>query len=231
MVFQIAFYCPDRHIFYDRVGSMDKTGLGGGATARFRLAQALAHQGHQVQFIFNCKKSTMYKRVQYIPLEDITEIKTDVLIASSSGGQLDLSPMLSINIEAQIKAIWVHGTPSIGGIDQIDFSYIYTPSNFIRQVVQDEWGIPSSKLFVFHNGLEEKFYQPGFIFEKPSRDPYRIGYCGHPSKGLDESIAVLNLLRREDKRFHLHVFGGNGLYGAKDTKMEEKEGVIFRGTI
>ncbi|MGE5464363.1 MAG: glycosyltransferase family 4 protein, partial [Syntrophothermus sp.] len=83
----------------------------------------------------------------------------------------------------------------------------------------------------FHNGLEEEFFQPGFSFQKIVRDPYRIAYCGHPTKGLDASIGILNLLRKREKRFHLHVFGGNGLYGAKDVEMDEKEGVTFRGTI
>jgi glycosyltransferase involved in cell wall biosynthesis len=66
-------------------------------------------------------------------------------------------------------------------------------------------------------------------FSEPLRDPYSLVYISHPSKGLSAAIEVLNLLREKDKRFFLHVFGGDALWGGND-KTISIPGVVYHGT-
>jgi glycosyltransferase involved in cell wall biosynthesis len=64
------------------------------------------------------------------------------------------------------------------------------------------------------------------------RNPFRIGYATHPSKGLDAAVAVLRLLRRQEPRFELHVFGGRRLWGARERlRLFGEPGVVFHGLL
>jgi glycosyltransferase involved in cell wall biosynthesis len=95
-----------------------------------------------------------------------------------------------------------------------------------------EWRVPASSIFVSHHGVERVLYAadepaPG------SRDPFRIGYATHPSKGLDAAVAVLRILRREEPRFELHIFGGHRLWGGRDRHDPGggEPGVVFHGLL
>jgi glycosyltransferase involved in cell wall biosynthesis len=57
-------------------------------------------------------------------------------------------------------------------------------------------------------------------------------YTGHPVKGLDAAMELLRLLRREDQRFTLHVYGGRRLWGQADESTESlPEGVVWHGLV
>jgi glycosyltransferase involved in cell wall biosynthesis len=231
MTLRVTFYCPDKHIsFYGH--TPDRVGIGGGLTARIRLAGALARRGHQVTMVAFTPKEHWYEQVHYLPLETVDKIDTDVLIASSSGDKLDLSPVLELKVRAALRIAWVHGTPKLGGIAILPFDYLYTPSNFIRQVVQDEWGLPAStRLFVSYNGVERRFFKKGFFRRTPERNPHQLVYMGHPNKGLQGALGVLHVLREQDSRYELHIYGGDGLYGGKDQAIQGLPGVVYHGTV
>jgi glycosyltransferase involved in cell wall biosynthesis len=229
MKYTITFYCPDRHIRYDAGRTPEKKGVGGGVNARIRLAQALARQGHNVTLICNCSRSELHFGVQYLPLEKIKQIDTDILILTSSGGDLSLEPALSLSITAKLKILLLHGMPKPKGVESIRPDYYYPPSNFIREVILKEWGgnIPENQIFVSHRGVTKKNYEGSikkaeslfsFLFpvkERQPRDPFRLVYIGHPMKGRDEAIGVLNVLRKLDHRYHLYIFGDERLWGGK----------------
>ena len=231
MSFRVTIYCPDKHIsFYG--DTPDRVGIGGGLTARIRLARALARRGHQVNMIAHTPKEQVLDRVRYLPLGTQDQIDTDVLISSSSGDKLDLSPIQKLDIRTKLHIAWVHGTPKLGGIEQLPFDYLYTPSNFIRSVVQNEWGLPSyTRLFVSYNGIEQTFFKDRFFIKKPGRNPHHLVYMGHPNKGLQGALGVLRVLREQDMRYELHVYGGDGLYGGEDQPMQDLPGVIYHGTL
>jgi glycosyltransferase involved in cell wall biosynthesis len=229
MIYSVTFYCPDTHIQYDGRTPYTK-GVGGGITARIRMARALVRAGHRVTMVVNCAKKARIDGVEYQPLEDVKKIQGDVLILNTSGGPLDLSPLLKLDVDVGLRAVWTSGTPRPGGLDDIGYDFVYAKSNFLRQVADEAWGVPEAKIFVAYNGFEEGDFKRA---EKSSvkRDPYRLVYFSHPSKGLETSLDVLHRLRSVDSRFHLVVFGGTQLWGQEEAAMPSVPGLDYRGLV
>src|SRR5262245_9221107 len=98
----VTIYCPDRHLTYDG-RTADRQGVGGGVTARIRLARALASLGHRVTMLVNCPGEASHAGVRYIPWHGVTRIRTDVLILNTSGGALDLRSILAVDVEARLR--------------------------------------------------------------------------------------------------------------------------------
>jgi len=217
MKYQVTFYCPDRHVQYDAGRTPDKKGVGGGVTARIRLAQALARNGHAVTMICNCVRDEEHIGVHYLPLEQVKEIKTEVLLLSTSGGALSLEPLLDLKISSKLKILLVYGIPKPKGIDDIGVDYFYPPSNFIREVMLNEWeGVTKEKIFVTYFGVLKSNFERGDLSARLfPRNMFRLAYIGHPSKGKDAAMGILSILRKKDKRYHLHVFGDERLWGEK----------------
>src|ERR1700690_2231192 len=105
---QIVIYCPDRHFLYDGA-TPDQAGVGGGLTVRIRIAAALAQRGHRVSVICNCSRQAVHRGVLYRPLASVGRIQADVLVMHSSGGGIDLTPLLSIPIETQVRIFLLSG--------------------------------------------------------------------------------------------------------------------------
>ena len=228
--FRVSMYCPDHHLSYDG-STPDKQGVGGGVMVRIRLAAALAKLGHQVTMICNCPRAATFDGVRYIPLAQAQSIDTDVLILSSSGGDLDLRPALKLDIKASLRLIWVHGTPLLKGLHEIPFDYVCSPSNFIRQVALDDWGVAREKTFVSYHGVDAAFLQRPLFANPARRNLFKLVYSSHPSKGLDAALGVLRILRRHDPRFELHIYGGNRLWGGTDQAPAQEDGVFYHGMI
>lgn len=227
---RVTLYCPDHHLSYDG-STPDKQGVGGGVMVRIRLAAALAKLGHQVTMICNCPRAAVFDSVQYLPLAQVKSIDADVIILSSSGGDLDLRPALQLDIKAGLRLIWVHGTPLLKGLHEIPFDFVCAPSNFIRQVAIKEWDVPREKTFVSYHGVDPAFLQtPGF-FNRRERNLFKLAYASHPSKGLDAALGVLRILRMHDPRFELHIYGGNRLWGGADQPPAKEDGVFYHGMI
>jgi len=229
MTYRVLFYSPDTHIEYDGHLPYAK-GVGGGITARIRMARALARAGHDVSMVVHCPRKTTIDGVLYIPLQKALELKGDVLILNTSGGPLDLSPVLDLPMEVGLTAVWTSGTPRPGGLDKVEYDFIYAKSNFLRRVARDEWGVEEDKIFVAYNGFEELDFKDAERGQK-ERHPHRLVYFSHPSKGLDTAIAITKLLRQSNPSFHLSIFGGNQLWGQEEELIEQEEGVEFRGLV
>lgn len=217
--YNITFYCPDRHIRYDGGRSPDTKGVGGGVTVRIRLAHALAKRGHSVSMICNCVREEVDRGVHYIPLNRATEINTDILILATSGDGLTLEPFLQLKTQAKLKLLLAHGTDQPGAINKISFDSFYAISNFIRQVMRDDWGVPTNKIFVsYHGVIKEDFrLDPNWLSSwfAIQRDVFRLAYLGHPHKGRDAAFGTLKLLQTINPKYHLHVFGDERLWGGK----------------
>lgn len=226
-MFDVVIYCPDTHILYDAT-MPDKKGVGGGLMARLRLAEALTRLGHHVKLIANVTHPHVYRGVEYIPLQQANQRqKTDILILITSGGALSLEPALDLQIEAKLQLVWVQGFAPIHALEQLPFDFIIPASNFLRDVIRQEWKLTNRPAFVIYNGFPKRSTIP---FPR-RRDPFCLIYTSHPSKGLDAALGVLQKLRAVDERYYLHVFGGDALYGAiKDTFPPQQEGVTYFGT-
>jgi glycosyltransferase involved in cell wall biosynthesis len=225
----ITIYCPDSHLTYDRL-TLDRKGVGGGATARVRAAYALADCGHRVRLFINCPKERTESSVETRHFSKLKKDNSDIFIASTSGGQFDLSSLEKINFDSRLKILLVHGIAQPHGLSYYPFDFVYAPSNFIREKAVHEWGMPPDKVFVSHRGVvESHFTVRGW--RAPKRDPFALLYAGHPSKGMDTAIAILRSLRQIDNRFILHVYGGAGLWGDAGENPLPEPGITYHGII
>ena len=227
--YRIVSYCPDTHIEYDGRTPYD-VGVGGGITARVRMAKALRKLGHDVKIVVNCQRHEYIDGVEYIPLEQFRKADADVLILNTSGGEIDLSPAADLDIRAALRIIWLHGTIEPKGLESLQYDYAYAVSNFVADAARQKWSVTLKQIFVTHNAYEEQLFADAER-SKPTRDPYRIVYFSHPSKGLDTAIEIVRLLRESNSAFHLEVFGGNRLWGERDDAPVQEEGITYHGLI
>ena len=228
-MYRVVFYCPDKHIKYDG-NTPYRTGVGGGITARVRMAKALSKAGHEVVMVVNCPRRERINGVEYLPLGNVRKIEGDVLIANTSGGAMDLRPVLDLETNVRLQLVWAHGTIKPTGLEEVGYDYLYAVSNFVADVAHLDWGIPHERIFVVYNAYEEELFSQAER-KNPIRDPFRLVYFTHPSKGLDTAVAVLKRLRAANPDFHLFVFGGPGLWGQEETEPQQEEGLCYKGLI
>ena len=226
---RVSIYCPDRHVQYNGA-TPDEHGIGGGVTARIRLASALARRGHQVSVTCNTPLAAVVDNVRYVPLDERRPIDTDILILHTTGDKLDLRPARDLLLTTRLRIVLVDGTRPPRGLHDVGMDCLCACSNFIRHTAIREWGVTASDIFVSHHGVER-----GLFAEEPAtlRHQFRIAYATHPSKGLDAAVAVLRILRREEPRFELHVFGGHRLWGQRERQVlyAGEPGVVFHGLL
>jgi glycosyltransferase involved in cell wall biosynthesis len=227
MNYKVVFYCPDRHISYN-LETLEKTGVGGGITARIRMAHALAERGHEVTLAVNCPKEEIIQGVRYRHFSNPGNEKTDVFIATTSGGNLHLGELDLSAIESELKILMIHGVALPGGVKPEDFDFFYILSNFVKKGAVEHWGVQPQKTFVTHRGVVEEYFRKDIELE---RDPYALVYLGHPSKGLDTAIVLWRKLRQLDPRFCLHVFGGNRLWGGEEQTVAPEPGLEYHGLV
>lgn len=228
-MYSITIYCPDSHLAYDRP-RLDHKGVGGGATTRTRMAYALASRGHRVRLYINCPKERKEMGIETRHFSGLKRDHSDIFIASTSGGQFDLSALGAVELENRLKILLVHGINQPNGLSSYPFDFVYSPSNFIRGKTIAEWGVTKDKVFVSHRGvMEPKFAGRGR--QPPVRSLFALLYAGHPSKGLETAVAITRSLRVADKRFHLHVYGGAGLWGEAGENPQPEVGITYHGII
>ncbi|HEY2014293.1 MAG TPA: glycosyltransferase family 4 protein [Bryobacteraceae bacterium] len=225
---QITIYSPDRHFLYDG-STPDAKGVGGGLTARVRLAAALARRGHQVSLICNCPGPSVHDGVPYFPLESVDRIATEALVVHSSGGAFDITPLLSIPIQAKTQIVVSSGIGLPKGTLEFAPHAVYACSNFLRDEIARLCPfVPRKNIFVTHYGIN-RWNWTG-LFDR-ARDPRRLIYSSHPSKGLEASREVVRRLRRNDERFSLHCYGGNQLWGQAEETPPAEPGIFYHGLI
>lgn len=226
--YQVLFYTPDRHVAYNPT-TPDLRGVGGGITARLRMARALARAGHEVTLMANVDRKGELGGVRCLSLDDDPPADVDILVLGTTGDKLSLESAANLAVRAKLTVVAVGGAPRPKGLDVVPFDSLYVVSNFIRAIAVDVWGVPSSKLFTAYNGVEEVLFAATEV-ERASRDPFRIAYLGHPQKGLDAALNVLRRLRQSEPRYSLHLFGGPELWGQAPRGVVEA-GVVDHGLV
>jgi glycosyltransferase involved in cell wall biosynthesis len=178
----------------------------------------------------NCPKETTESGVETRHFSSLKLDRSDIFITTTSGGQYDVGVLGDIELKNRLKILLVHGVAPPNNLPSYPFDFVYSPSNFIRGKVFREWGVAHEKLFVSHRGIEEANFtrhsQKG-----DQRDPFALLYLGHPSKGLETAIYILRSLRLIEPRFHMHVYGGAGLWGEAGQDPPPEEGISFHGIV
>ncbi|HCR53063.1 MAG TPA: hypothetical protein DIW27_01510 [Cytophagales bacterium] len=233
MKYHVAIYCPDRHILYDAGRQPDKRGVGGGVVARIRLAQSLASLGHEVELICNCPRRELHLGVNYVPLNEARKIEADILVLTTSGDKLDISPVLDLDLSVKLTLLVVHGVPKINGIQEVRPDKFYLISNFIKDVVETEWGVDlKERSFVSYHGVNKSFYQRSYWHKLlRSRNNFQLAYVGNPVKGRDTTLQVFRLLRKLDSRYRLAIFGDEKLWGGEIRRIRIEAGVRNYGSV
>lgn len=233
MKYRVAFYCPDRHILYDAGRQPDKRGVGGGVVARIRLAQALVSLGHEVELICNCPRRELHLGVNYVPLNEVRKIEADVLVLTTSGDRLDISPVLDLDLSVKLTLLVVHGVPKINGIQEVHPDRFYLISNFIKDVVETEWGMDlKQRSFVTYHGVNKSHYQRNYWSRLlQPRNNFQLAYVGNPIKGRDTTLQVFRLLRKLDSRYRLAIFGDEKLWGGEIRRIKIEAGVKNYGSV
>jgi glycosyltransferase involved in cell wall biosynthesis len=234
---QIAIYCPDRHFLYDGK-TPDQAGVGGGLTVRIRMAAALARRGHRVSVVCNCPREIVHRGVLYRPLDQADRIQADVLVMHSSGGDIDLTPLLSVALDTKVRIFLLSGPGVAKSVHALNPDAIYVCSNYIRTEMLRSAAF-TRNLFVTHYGVNRwnwvRGAGPGLgagLFG-PRRDPRRLIYSSHPSKGFDAAREIARRLHQRDPRFRLHYFGGTRLWGSSVTEEvpPQEPCMVYRGLI
>ena len=202
--------------------------MGGGVTVRLRMAAALARLGHDVTVICNCKRAHEYCHVRYVPLDQARAIDADVLIVHSTAGT-SVGGLFDMAVAARMRILLVDGIPQPPASEQMHADWVYPCSNFIAGVIQESWCLPGAEIFVSHHGI--KRLKPSLFSVFQRRDPFRLIYTSHPSKGLDSAVAVTRRLRALDSRFVLHCYGGDQLWGGVAVTPESEEGIQYHGLV
>lgn len=221
---KVVIYCPDRHIEYSGA-TPEEVGVGGGVTARIHLARALARRGNDVTVVANCPREETVDAARFLPLDAVARLEGDVVVLNTSGGALSLEPAGDLEITTGRLLLWVHGVSPLRGLDRFSFDGVVVPSDFIAGVVKEEWGYPPPLIRAIPNGFER---YP--VARDVERDPYRLVYTSHPEKGLSSALAVLHTLRHKDQRYHMHLYGGAGLWGQDPAPISE-DGVTDHGLV
>lgn len=225
--YKILFFCPDHHISYD-IRTLNNEGVGGGITARVRIAHALAKRGHDVTLYINCPEENVIDGVKYRHFSHYVNEETDLFVAGTSGGGLNLSVLNNLNIHSRKQILMIHGIEMPQNVDFDRFDCLYVPSNFLRIIVNEKWQVPSQKIFVTNHGVTDDY---DLSNDGKNSDPYTLTYIGHPSKGLDTAICIFRILHRNDPRFNLHIFGGNKMWGGVDDEIPAEDGLVVHGLI
>src|SRR5262245_7101589 len=178
--YDVTLFCADQHLVYDG-RTPDRKGVGGGVTVRIRLARALSRLGHRVTMLVNCPRREAYGSVRYVPWKEARNIAADVLILTTSGGALDLRPILDVDVNARLRIVWVHGVSVPHGLDEVGMDVLCTTSNFMRRVALDKWGIRAGTTFVAYNGADARPPRRLLPRTRP-RDVHRLVYASHPAK-------------------------------------------------
>lgn len=229
MAFSVIIYSPDVHIQYD-LDLLDNFGIGGGATARIRMAHALAARGNQVDLYINCPQEKRILGVNYHQFNTFSYQETDIFITSSSGGNLSFADLRFIPSAKVSKILLIEGDDFPKDIDLDQFNHYYVLSNYVRRKLYAQK--PASyRYFVTNHGIQKDHFELGRI----KNDPHKLVYASHPSKGLNSAIKIFEQLRLRDERFQLHVFGGGRLWGEQidylNNEYIEKKGIFYHGTV
>lgn len=200
-------------------------------TARIRLAFSLVQSGHEVSLICNTDRSHRYRGVAFLPLLEADSIEADVLILASSGGNLNLRPILSYRVDVRLRCLWLAGLAPLTGVHDFRPDLVVHPSNFLKRSLSQSWLSGPWRHLVCYNGYGSLPFRSRLMGWLP-RDPFRLCYTSHPSKGFEACLQILRRLRSNDSRFTLHVFGGNELWGGEPQSiLHDEPGLVYHGMV
>jgi hypothetical protein len=103
--------------------------------------------------ICNCPRESVDRGVRYLPLDAAARIECDALVMHSSGGGLDLTPLLAVTVKAAVRVVVLSGVDLPKGTEELQPDAIYVCSNFVRTQIWRYPYVAREKMFVTHYGV------------------------------------------------------------------------------
>lgn len=112
---------------------------------------------------------------------------------------------------------------------------IITVSEFVKKQLEDEWKVPSKKITVTYEGVDEnfgKFESKDVLKENNIKPPY-IFYVGnaHPHKNIAELIEAFFELRKKYQYLQLVLSGEDNFFWPKIRKAYKNPNIIYTGKV
>jgi glycosyltransferase involved in cell wall biosynthesis len=179
--------------------SLKTRGLGGSETAVIHMARQLAEVTGRKVKVFNERAAvTAFGNVTYEPLPEmynyLRENMPAVHIAWRHSLRLNPAPMYT----------WCHDLGFIGMENPTQFDYIMALSEFHQNFLRHMFNIPREKMILISNGID-----PARFDSEPSeKQSGKVVFSSSPDRGLDNTIAVMDIVVKEIPDAELHVFYG-----------------------
>lgn len=114
-------------------------------------------------------------------------------------------------------------------------SKIITVSKFVKKQLENEWNVPTQKISVTYEGVDESFGKkesPGILRENNIKPPY-IFYVGnaHPHKNIRELVKVFFELRKKHQYLQLVLSGDDNFFWPEIKKEYKDQNIIYTGKV
>lgn len=226
---QICAYSFDDQIYKDK-------GIGGSETACVEVAEWLAKKLDKLNVIVFNKRDERHRSengVDYIPAKEIQEYFT------SKKPIVHIAWRHNLKLTSAPTYLWSHDLMTNDANKHEIYEKIICLSNFHKDLVQVQQGVPKDKIIVSKNGINEKRFKEAANFKKLEN---KIVFPSSPDRGLDRTINIIKKARekRPDLNLELHVYYGlENLekYGLKDladklrVMFEKNQWVIYHGNV
>lgn len=188
-------------------GTLKERSLGGSETAAIHVARCLAARGHTVTVFSQGGDGNVHDGVAYLPIEQflpyINATPTDVCVVSRA---ID---SLRVRFNSKITCVWLHdlglkrNTQMLcGSVWAVDAVYVL--SEFHRKQVRETLGLPDPCFVTTRNGVDLSAFNG---LEATPRDPWKLVYGSRPERGLENALAIMDILRKRGRPWHLVVAG------------------------
>ena len=123
--YSVTIYCPDTHVTYDR-NVMDHKGVGGGATARVRIAYALAASRSSGTPIYQLPKGENRIRRRNTPFFQTNTRPFGHLHRQHQWWTIRSCYLGKIELESRLKILLVHGIAQPNGLSSLSLMILST---------------------------------------------------------------------------------------------------------
>lgn len=187
--------------------TLGQRSLGGSETAAICVADHLARRGHHVTVFSRCEGG-LFGGVEYRPIEQyaayVCSAPHDVTIVSRE------ITALAGRMQSKIKILWCHDLALKRRRNTLasvlwQITNVYLLSDFMRrQYIEANEGIPEEIYRVTRNGIRTQAFAG---LSDLTRDRTKLVYASRPERGLENILAIMEILHRRGSPLQLAVCG------------------------
>ncbi len=213
--------------------------LGGSQSAMCYLAEAMAHQGHEIFLFNNTTQTGIFRQVNCFPLNNIPlEVlqSLDVLIILNfAGGGLHLKTLIGTKTKLILWTQHAADQSAMANLNNQAEKDVYDMIVFIsewqRQQFINTFNIPPNKTHILRNAIapafEQLFPHNTNILSQKTQPPI-IAYTSTPFRGLNILLDVFPRIRENVPGTILKVYSSMKVYQTSTQEDQEEYGDLYR---